>query len=175
MMKRCLVLLLIALLALPVCMATGTETRISMYTNGEFTFEVEETLLEAEGFTLWYPASSYTLSDFYGHPVLTSANEEIGASITFVSSEIQPEQADGMILESVGGYGPEAAIGEVSEFENAAGLRVLTVDAVMEEETHRFYLVVGEESTLCITVILPADSGEGVASQIERIVRSVES
>lgn len=127
------------------------------------TFEVVETEFAGEGYTLWYQADVLEAGLLYNKACFRpvgAAEEEAGTSYLIVPTEIAAENAEDMMTEATGGYDAEWAVGEVRELTGDMGGRILSVDAVGSAEVHRYYLVPGEELSLCITAIFPLEEAE---------------
>ena len=174
-MRKLLAILLAALLlAVPALAEAPVQTRTSVLEIEGVGEEVVETLFEGEGFSLWYPSELLKATDYYGNVSFVPVDEAV-TDVTFivVFAEIPAEESEAFIAEATGGYEPEWVISEVSEMATESENAVLTVEAVLDGETHRYYLVQGEAGCLCITAMFPTEAAEGYGVRFDALVKTI--
>ena len=176
------IILAICLLAFSACaeapeVAKEPELRTRILETEFGTMELNETAYTYENYSLWYQEGLLKPCDYYGHadfrPV-DAQDEDRSFSYLIVSSEIAPEQLDHMIIEATGGYDETWTIAMHREFATDAGNRILSVDANNGLEIHRYYLVQGEETSLFITAIYPADIPEETIFYLDLMTQTIE-
>ena len=176
------IILAICLLAFSACaeapeVAKEPELRTRILETEFGTLELNETAYTYENYSLWYQEGLLKPCDYYGHadfrPV-DAQDEDRSFSYLIVSSEIAPEQLDQMLIEATGGYDDTWTIAMHREFTTDAGNRILSVDANNGLEIHRYYLVQGEETSLFITAIYPADIPEETILYLDLMTKTIE-
>lgn len=171
------ILMTIVLLMGAACAETPVQTRTRMLELDGETLEITETAYTAENYSFWYQADILEAGTYYGHPCLRplgALEEDMSVSYLIVPSEIAPDQAEAMLLEATGGYEPEWTISMEREFTTDAGIRVLSVDANNGFEIHRYYLVVGEAFSLCITAMYPGEISEEMSALFDIMTQTFE-
>ncbi len=171
------IIMTIAVLMSAACAETPVQTRTRTLERNEETFEITETAYSFETYTFWYQADIFEAGAYYGHPCLRpvgALEEDMSVSYLIVPAEITPDQAEGMLLEATGGYEPEWTIAMEREFTTDAGMRVLSVDANNGTEIHRYYLVVGEAFSLCITAMYPGEISEEMSLLFDIMTQTFE-
>lgn len=182
-MKKCFILILaISLIALCAYAELGEEAHApalrTRVVETEFgPLELNETAYTYENYALWYQEGLLKPCYFYDHadfrPV-DAQDEDRSFSYLIVSAEIAPEQLDQMLIEATGGYDDTWTIAMHREFATDAGNRILSVDANNGLEIHRYYLVQGEETSLFITAIYPADIPEETILYLDLMTQTIE-
>lgn len=127
------------------------------------------------GYSLWYSpellnVQSDMINDCF-YPAGTDGESEIAMLV--VPVDIEPEYADGLLLEATGGYGEECAVSEISRVVLQNGINVGTVEARYDNTVDRYYLVTDDSHVLCITVTFPADAEAEWGLCFEGMVASI--
>ncbi len=155
--------------------AAVTRTR-TLELDGE-ALELTETQYTAEKYTVWYQADALEEGMFFDNvrfkPVGAAEDDE-SVYYMIVPVEITADQAEGMIAEATGGYDDEWTIAMQREWTTDAGNRILAVDANNGTELDRFYLVVGEDFSLCITAVYPAEDAEVFSPLFDIMTATIE-
>ncbi len=176
------IILAICLLAFSACAEAPDDTkapalRTRMLETEFGLIELSETAYTYENYSLWYQEGLLKPCYYFDHadfrPV-DAQDDDRRFSYLIVSSEIAPEQLDQMLVEATGGYDNTWTIAMHREFTTDAGNRILSVDANNGFEIHRYYLVQGEETSLFITAIYPADIPEETILYLDLMTKTIE-
>ena len=128
--------------------------------------------ISKDGFALTYDPAYFQIREQYGHDLIVpvSASE---SSMLIVPAKVAAEDADSMLQEAVGGYGPEAVISEPEHVTTENGMSIRTIQAEEEAVIYRFYLVDDGERVLCITTMIPSAEEELYGPLYDSIVGSI--
>lgn len=171
-MKKLMALLMVSML----CLTALAEAPVAEETNYETVVMARE---EVRDVTYEVPVGELEALTAEGSLTYVSTGEaEIPAfSLTIVEVEglAAPEEADALIQEAVGGYMPdEAEISEVSTLEAKEGVEILTVEATLEAEVHRFYLIKTGERVFCLTACIVRDAYDQYVQVADQIATSFQ-
>ena len=123
------------------------------------------------GFTVSYDPAVFRVDELYGHEVIVPVADS-ESSMMIVPADMNPEDVDSMLAEAVGGFGPDAVIGEASKVETAF-TTVNSIQAEAEGTIYRYYLVDDGERVLCITATIPSGESELYSADFDRMAESI--
>ena len=176
MMKRWIAALL-CLMMLGCCAAAEETARVHEMIMEGMSEQVNETLYQSgDGYELWYPSDYLTPGEQYGHDCFcpVGADEENDIYFLIVSGQADPADAEALLGEAVGGFGPDAQISEVSWTTTEGGALLGSVQAVEDGMFYRHYLVTDEEDELLlITACFPAEAAEGFGVRFDRMAQTI--
>ena len=124
-----------------------------------------------DGFTVSYDPAVFRIDELYGHEVIVPAADS-ESSMMIVPAEMNPEDADSMLVEAVGGFGPDAVVGETKTVETEF-TTVNSIQAEAEGIIYRFYLVDDGECVLCITATIPSGEAELYSADFDRMAENI--
>ncbi len=137
------------------------------------------------GYVLVYDDAEFTYELKFGRDSLTAVEDE-NASMLISNTEVQADSIDALLNEAVGGYGPDAVIGEPTEKllseekDGHSGMMVKSIDAQADGTVSRFYLVYkptedaeARIDVLCITASFPADKADAYGTAFDNVVESM--
>lgn len=175
-MKRWLAAML-CLLTLTGCAWAEENVRVHEMMLEGLPEQVNETMYQSDnGYELWYPSDYLTFSEQYGHDCFcpVGAEEESDIYFLIVSGQADPADAEALLGEAVGGFGPDAQISEVSWTTTEGGALLGSVQAVEGGVYYRHYLVTDEEDELLlITACFPAEAAEGFGVRFDRMAQTI--
>ena len=175
-MKRWIAALLCLMLMTGCAFAEDTTRVREMILEGTAE-EVTETLYRNEaGYSLWYPSEYLQPGKQYSHPCFYPAGDQGESGIYFliVEAEANPADAEGLLAEAVGGFGPDAVISEAKWTTTESGALLGSIQAAETGVIYRFYLVTDEwDELLMITACFPEEAAEGFGVRFDRLAETI--
>ncbi len=187
MMKKWLSMILAALMLLSMtALAEGTTQGAADNAPPQAAEPIAAVLYNMElGYKLVYSEEEFTHGYKYGYDFFTAVDNE-DANVLITSSEISADSVDALLGEAVGGYGPDAVIGEATEkllegeMHGHSGVMIKSIQAQEDGIVNRFYLVykpTQEADTvidiLCMTASFPADQAEVYGAKFDALMDGV--
>lgn len=158
------------------CPPAEAEQRTSVYMIEGVSEEVVETqFVSADGYEIWYPSEYLAAVEQYGHEsfVPVGADAQSDTYFLIVPSEADQADAEALLAEAVGGFGPETEISEVRWSTTADGSLLGAVDASADGTVFRFYLAANDETLLLITACFPEEAAEGFGVRFDRMAETI--
>ena len=134
--------------------------------------ETDRLYVGGEGFLIQYDPAYFGAVEIYGLDAFISTVDSENYMM-IVPAQMNPEDTDGMLAEAVGGYGPEAVIGEAEYIETENGISIGSIQAELDGMIHRFYLADDGERVLCITVFIPEAEEEPYSALYDSMVETI--
>lgn len=159
------------------CALAGETVRVREMMLEGMPEQVNETLYQSgDGYELWYPSDYLAPGEQYGHvsfrPV--GAEEENSVYFLIVPAQADPADAELLLNEAVGGFGPDAQISEVNWTTTEGGALLGAVQAAADGVCYRHYLVTDEDDELLlITACFPAEAAEGFGVRFDRMAETI--
>lgn len=174
-MRRLIAVLLCAVLFAGCAFAeepTRTGTIILEGMTEEF---AEARYQSAGGYELWYPNEYLEAGKKYGHDCFypVGAGEESDIYFMIVPSDADPADAEALLSEAVGGFGPEAAVGKVQMTNTLEGALMGRVQAAENGTVYRYYLIAEDQNVLLITACFPEEALEGFGVRFDRMAATI--
>lgn len=138
--------------------------------------EVKETLYRDEGgYSIWYPSEYLEPGEQYGRPCFYPVGHQNESEIYFliVEADANPADAEGLLAEAVGGFGPGAVISEPKWTTTESGALLGSVQAQEDGTVYRYYLAAGEEKLLMITACFLEEAAEGFGVRFDRMAETI--
>lgn len=176
-MKKWILFLLAAVMLLGTAFAdapVSDEAGVVKKTLADFSSEL--TLYSGEaGFTIKYPAELLTTVMKYSKDtfVPVGGTEESETYLMFVPAEVSPEDAEALLDEAVGGYGEEYLLTVREDVLTEQNVQISSVQAELDGQVDRFYLVCDEANVLCVTAIFQADAPENYDELFDAMLESL--
>ncbi len=174
-MKK-LISVLLALTMLFACASAEETVRVHEMMLEGMAEQVTETLYKSDaGYTIWYPSDYVTPGEQYGRPCFypADAGEESGVYFLIIPSDANPADAEALLAEAVGGFGPEATVSEAQWTATESGALLGSVQADDAGVIYRYYLVTDDETMLMITSCFPAEAAEGFGVRFDRMAQTI--
>lgn len=174
-MKRWMAAVL-CMLMLSCCVSAEETVRVHEMLLEGINEQVTETLYQSgEGYEIWYPSDYLTPGEQYGHTCLypIGAEGEGDTYFLIVPAQADPADAEALLSEAVGGFGPDAQISEPVWTTNESGALLGSVQAEEDGVIYRYYLAAGAEELLLITSCFPAEAAEGFGARFDRMAETI--
>ncbi len=157
------------------CPAAEKTQRTSVYQIEGMSEEVTETLFAgAAGYEIWYPDEYLEAGLQYGHDCFrpVGAGEDSDIYFMIVPADANPADAEGLLSEAVGGFGPEATIDDM-ELSESDGILIGRVGVIDGNTVYRYYLISDRQNMLLITACFPAEAAEGFGVRFDRMAETI--
>jgi len=174
-MRRLIAVLLCAVLFAG-CAFAEEQTRTGTIILEGMTEEFEEARYQsADGYELWYPSEYLEAGEKYGHDCFypVGAGEESDIYFMIVPSDADPADAEALLSEAVGGFGPEMAVGEIQMTNTLDGALMGRVQAAGDGTVYRYYLIADDRNMLLITACFPEEALEGFGVRFDRMAATI--
>ena len=174
-MKKLLAIALALVLTLSMGALAETRTRTDVIDGVQQ--QITETRYEsAAGFSLWYRADAVEplVNDFNDCFVPVGAGVDSDTVLLIVPVDIPLSEADSLIYEATGGYGPEYEISVVYNEMLDNGMMMKSVSAYTDSSIDYYHLVTDGERVLCITALYTLESAEAYAAVFFDMISSLE-
>jgi len=137
--------------------------------------EVTETFFAgAAGYEIWYPDEYLEVGLQYGHDCFrpVGAGDDSDTYFMIVPADANPADAEGLLSEAVGGFGPEATIDDM-ELSETDGILTGRVGVIDGNTVYRYYLISDRQNMLLITACFPAEAAEGFGVRFDRMAETI--